>query len=388
MSGRAAHPTSPLLDPGSGLSPSDGALVRRLTRAEADLIAGLPSDDPKDPKRRARVAHTADEIAQQPDCIAKTQDRNRMHLERLVAELVARRPLRIVLTGCGDSMACHIGLRALWEQATGLPVIPVQALDLAYYPGALMDARTVVIAASSSGVTPRTVEALLIARRCGAATVALTNTPGSAICEIADHTLEIVAARKGWPTQASTAAMAAQVQLAEAWGVALGRPALVSAGLADLVTATLAAVEQPAAAVGRRLSGAGLVHLCGGGPALAVAMFGAAKIKECTSGHALAHPLEEVHHYTSVKPGETMVIVAPEGPSRARAADTARQVRAWGGQSVGVLSAGDAALAALCDTAVFVPEGPEALAAVSFTVPLQVMALHMALEEFARADNG
>lgn len=392
MTGRLDVPISPLLGASSPIPPADQDLVRALTTAEAELISGLPSDDPGDPKRRRRVGHTQTEIEQQPACVAQTIEQNRPVVGAIARELAARRPERIVLTGCGDSLACHIGMRLVWEAATGLPAIPVQALDLAYYPGAFIDDQTLVLGLSSSGTTPRTVEAMLTARQKGAATVALTNTPGSSITDIADHGLLISAERKGWPTQASTAAMALEVQLAGALGAAMGRPEpapeLLPEALAGQVEAALAAAAGPAAAIGRRLSGDGLVHLCGGGPAFASALFGAAKIKECTSGHGQAHPLEEVHHYTSVKPGETMIILAPDGPSRARAADTARQVRAWGGHTVGIVSAGDETLSALCDETVVLPSGPEALAALTFTIPLHYIALHMALGEFERADNG
>jgi glucosamine--fructose-6-phosphate aminotransferase (isomerizing) len=153
------------------------------------------------------------------------------------------------------------------------------------------------------------------------------------------------------------------------------------------VANALAATRESATELGTAMSGQPLVHLCGGGPGLACAMFGAAKIKECTSGHAIAHPLEEVHHYTTTKPGETMIVIAPNGPSRARALETLRQVQAWGGKTVGILAEGDVALAAYCDTAIFVPPTPEILAAQSFTIPLHYIALAMARGEFERADN-
>ena len=384
-------PSSPLIDPASGIPASDRELVARLTQAEAELISGLPSDAPNDPKRRKRVGHTAEEIEDQPLCISRTLAQNDAVMPRVAAALAARAPKRSVLTGCGDSLACHIGLRSLWEQATGLPCLPVQALELAYFPGALIDAQTIVLGLSSSGSTPRTVEAMLTARQRGAATVALTNTEGSAMTDVADHTLMISAVRRGWPTQASTAAMAAEAQLAAALGQGLGRPDLPAelgtGRLAGHVAQALAATKEPARIIGRRLSGTPLLHLCGAGPGYAAAKFGAAKVKECASGHAIAHRLEEVHHYTSTTRGETMVVIAPTGPSRARAADTLRQVRAWGGRSIAVLSNGDTALGDLADDAIFLPQVPEELAALTFTIPLQYLALHMALAEFDGADN-
>ncbi|WP_371153866.1 SIS domain-containing protein [Jannaschia sp. 2305UL9-9] len=392
MNNLSNPPVSPLIAVGSRLPDDDQTLVRTLIRAEEELIRGLPSDSARDPKRRKRVGATATEIEDQPQCIAKTLAGNADTIDAVAARLAASNPTRLVLTGCGDSLACHIGMRLYWEQATGLPCLAVQALDLAYYPGAYVDDRTIVLALSSSGSTPRTVEALLNARENGATTIALTNTPTSPIADMADATVLISAKRVGWPTQASTAAMAAEAQIAEALGKALGREpmpdALAPARMEGFVADALAATRETATAVGKALSGAPLVHLCGGGPAMACAMFGAAKIKECTSGHAIAHPLEEVHHYTSTKPGETMIVIAPDGPSRARALETLRQVRAWGGKTVGIIAQGDDALAAECDSAIFVPQTPEIFVAQSFTIPLHYIALAMAMGEFERADNG
>ncbi|MEM1049931.1 MAG: SIS domain-containing protein [Pseudomonadota bacterium] len=381
---------SPLLDPRAGFSEKDRALVDRLTRAEAALIAGLPSDDPNDPKRRRRVAATATELAEQPDCIAQTLKRNAAAVGTVVADVAASRPARIVLTGCGDSLACHIGMRQVWETATGLPAIPVQALELAYYPGSLVDDLTLVIGLSSSGETPRTVEALLAARQAGAKTLALTNSEKSSITSVADHTLMVSAKRVGWPTQASTAAMALQVQLADAFAKVMQRPGPldplapgdVEGAVSDALEASKGADE-----VGRTLSGTPILHFTAAGPAYASALFGAAKVRECSSGHAIAHRLEEVHHYTSVKPGETMIVIAPPGPSRARAADTARQIRAWDGRSIGIIDAADTALATPFDHVIAMPPVAEALSPFTYTIPVQRLAVAMALTEFERADH-
>ena len=81
---------------------------------------------------------------------------------------------------------------------------------------------------SSSGTTTRTVEALLVARALGARTLALSNTAGSALMVESEHGLMVRAERKGWPTQASTAALALLLQFGLDLARALGRkPTLV-----------------------------------------------------------------------------------------------------------------------------------------------------------------
>ena len=69
----------------------------------------------------------------------------------------------------------------------------------------------------------------------------------------------------------------------------------------------------------------------GGGPSYASALFGAAKVKECSPDQGIAIPLEEFHHYNSQKEGDPLFIIAPAWNHRfARARDTA-----FGGQALG-----------------------------------------------------
>ena len=73
------------------------------------------------------------------------------------------------------------------------------------------------------------------------------------------------------------------------------------------------------------------VLFSGAGPNLASAMVGAAKVKECTTLHAVEIQVEEYHHYNSQKAGEPLFLLAPSGPSISRSIDTGRDALRWGG---------------------------------------------------------
>lgn len=389
-------PASPLVGDNSPLNATDQALIARLNEEESAHIAGLPSDDPNDPRRQRRVGFTLPEILDQPTCIENTVKGHREAI-RTTAQSIAKTGFtRIVMTGCGDSLAVHEAVRSLMEMMTGVPCEPVQALELAYYQNRFIDAQTLVVGLSSSGWTPRTLEGMLLAKQQGANLLALTNTAGSAITDISDYTLMIEAQRKGWPTQSSTAAIALLAQLALDIGAAKG---LTDDRIThwqqelDTMPATISKVLETIGSgvetLAHELSGAPMVLFTGAGPSNAAARFGAAKIKECTSGHALAIPLEEFHHYTSIKPSEPLFIVAPQGPLQSRALDTARRAKVWHGRPFGILDANNTLLADECEKSFVMPPVSEELSSLIYSLPVQVLAVHMALKEFQTASaNG
>lgn len=386
---------TPLLAPGSPLDGRSRALVQELFDAEARLMDNLPSDDPQDEKRRRRVALTRPEILAQPDAIRTTLASEGSAIQSAAAALARHPPQRIVMTGCGDSLAVMIGARMLLEELLGIPCEPVQALDFAYYGYRTAGPETLLITLSSSGTTTRTVEAMLIAKARGARTLALSNTVGSPLMAESDEGLRVHAERKGWPTQASTAALALLMQLGIALAQALGRaPAQASAyGQAlALVPGHIAAViarhERTIEGIAEAEADGRMFLFAGGGPSHAAALFGAAKVKECTPDHALAIAQEEFHHYNSQKAGEPLFIVAPDGPSVPRARDTAFEGRRWGGRIHSIVTEGDDRLDANSSTVMRLPKLPEALSPLVYSVPLQLFAYHLAMAKFARAGVG
>src|SRR5260370_23807956 len=165
----------------SPLDAPSRALIEELYRRERAHIQNLGGDAPLDAKRRQRVELTFRELQTQPQMIRTTLDREH-HAIRAVARDLAKVPIdRIYLVGCGDSLAAMIAVRAWFEELVNVPCEPLQALDFAYYYHRFVGPRTLVVTLSSSGTTTRTVEAMLMPRAGGARTVALSNTPGSAL---------------------------------------------------------------------------------------------------------------------------------------------------------------------------------------------------------------
>jgi glucosamine--fructose-6-phosphate aminotransferase (isomerizing) len=381
---------TPLLAADSPLDPTARSVVERLFRGEQQLMAALPTDDPRDPKRLRRVKLTRGEMFAQPDAIRASWAQGEVGIEAAASALAAMPLRRVFLTGCGDSLAVMYAARLLLEDMLGVPCEPIQALDLAYYYHASLGPETLVVGLSSSGTTTRTVEALFLARARGAATLALSNTPASALMQAAEHGLLIHAERRGWPTQSSTAALAVLCRLGVEIGMARGamRAQALAGSLAkvpQMMADVLAACDAPVAALAAQYAHRPMYLFAGGGPAYAAAVFGATKMKECSPDHAMAIALEEFHHYNSQKAGDPLFLLAPAGPSVPRARDTAQEGRRWGGRIIAVVTGGETALDEFSDGVLRLPALDEVFAAFTFILPVQLFAYHTALEKFRAA---
>jgi len=388
---------SPLLHADSSLDSHAKALIEELYRREQEKSLTLPTDDPLDPKRRKRVDYTWDELTTQPEAIRDTLEREGAAILHAATQVAAQPINRIIMAGCGDSLGSMIGVRALYESLLNVPTEPIQALDFVNYYAGPADEKTLIVVLSSSGNTTRTVEALLLAQARGAQTLALSNTPGSPLVEEADVSVLIHAERKGWPTQSSTAAMAILYQFAFELARLKGSDEAEIAALENALHHTPAQIARiieehsdTIAAIAADETQKAVYLFAGGGPSYACALFGAAKVKECSPDHAIAIPLEEYHHYNSQKMGDPLFLIAPTGPTLPRALDTAREGHRWGGQIYSVVTEGDPSLKADSDVLFELPAIDERLSPMTFSVPVQLFAYHVAIAKFrlAERENG
>lgn len=387
------HYFTHLLGPDSPLDDHSRALIKSIYDAEQAKALELPTDAPLDPKRRKRVDYTWIEMNEQPQVIQNNLDLERKSIAEAAA-FIASQPLEnIYMAGCGDSIASMIAVRAFYEHLLGIPCEAIQALDFTYYYSRPVNSGSLVITLSSSGATTRTVEAMLLARALGAMTLTLSNISGSPLMVESNRSILIHAQRKGWPTQSSMAAMAILYQL----GIDLARQKGVSAGhlagfqsdlnrVPELVGRVLSAHNDGIAAVAKAEARRSIYLFAGGGPAYACALFGAAKVKECSPDHAIAIQLEEFHHYNSQKAGDPLFLVAPKGPSLPRALDTAREGRRWGGQVYSIITEKDATLEADSNMVFPLPVMSEYLSPMVCTIPLQQFAYHLAMAKFQLAE--
>ena len=383
---------SPLLASGTLLNERRRNVLERVSAAEHAGILALPTDDPLDAKRRRRVEATHGEMMAQPDAVRATWDDNAECLAELATRIVAFDLERVYLVGAGDSLAVMIAARLLMETMLRVPCEPMQSLEFAYYAAHNITARTLVLALSSSGETTRTVEAILVAQHLGAMTVALTNTPGSTLEQESDRTLRIHATRVGWPTQSSTAGLALLLRLGAMVGALRSTPTAAESlteldTLPELMRRTLALATPFAEQLAEQELAGRMYLFSAGGPNWASAVIGAAKVKECTPDHALAIQVEEYHHYNSQKAGEPLVMLAPSGPTTARARDTVSEARRFGGQTYVVATDGDEHFGDLANAVLHLPPVTESLSPLLYFLPAQLVGYHLAMAKFAAAEE-
>ena len=378
---------SPLLREDSVLSETDREILRQLYEEEGDgtweVVAG---DDPLDERRLKRNSDTYEELCSQPQKIRETISLEKDAIKETARILTQREIHQIYMVGCGDSLAALRGTRNFLETLLEIPCKEEDPLDFAYFNSHAVDEHTLVLALSSSGRTVRVVEALLVARAKGAQTLALSNTPTSPLMQAATAGVIIHASRKGWPTQSSTSAMAAVIQLGIELGRCLGKEETdyyeaEFDKVPELMEQAITMTEEPVKTLAKKLYKKRIFFFCGGGPFYTCAEFGSAKVKEATPGYAVPVPLEEFHHYNTVKQGDPLFLIAPPGMSTQRAQETMWASRVLGGEVVLFTAEKEQDLISEADQVICLPEGEECFANFVYSIPLQLFGNYLAAEQ-------
>jgi glucosamine--fructose-6-phosphate aminotransferase (isomerizing) len=334
------------------------------------------------------------EIDEQPaairDTLAGRVHAGGLQLDELrVPDDVLREVSKVFVVACGT--AFHSGLVAKYaiEHWTRLPV-EIEIASEFRYRDPVLGPDTLTLAVSQSGETIDTLEAARHAARQGSQVLAVTNTVGSSLAREADGVFythagpEIgVAASKTFSTQ-----MVAQelVALYLAQVRAAKFPEEISEVLADLdelpaKVARAIASEDRVRAVAERLADARDVLFIGRHTGYPAALEGALKLKELSYIHAEAYPAGELKHgpIALIEDGVPVVAIATRCHVYPKMLSNIQEVKARGASVIAIVTEGDIEAARLADHVLEVPETPELLSPVVVTVPLQLLAYHVAV---------
>jgi glutamine---fructose-6-phosphate transaminase (isomerizing) len=333
------------------------------------------------------------EIHEQPaairDTLAGRTVGGRLTLDELrISDDVLREVTKVFVIACGT--AFHSGLVAKYaiEHWTRLPV-EVEIASEFRYRDPVLGPDTLTLAVSQSGETIDTLQAARHARRQGSQVIAVTNTVGSSLAREADGVLythagpEIcVAATKTFATQMVSqylvALYLAQVRgsmFPEEIGEVLERmdelPAAVERALM---------LDRRCRELAAELKDAPTFLFIGRHTGYPAAMEGALKLKELSYLHAEGFAAGELKHgpIALVEEGVPVVAVATTCHVYPKMLSNIQEVRARGARVIAVATEGDTRIGDVADDVLEVPETPELLAPVTVTVPLQLLAYHVA----------
>jgi glucosamine--fructose-6-phosphate aminotransferase (isomerizing) len=324
----------------------------------------------------------AAEIAEQPAAARRTLDHLLPERERLRALGADRRRVLMVARGSSDNAAIYG--RYLLEVAAGVPA-GLAAPSVATHYGARLDlSDSLVVSVSQSGATAEIVETQQWARRCGAATVAVTNVADSPLAAEADVALVTqagpelaVPATKTYLTQVLALAV-----LADALGADLD-DALVR--VPDVVASLLATDVTDAA---RALADADEVVVSGRGLLLGTALETALKLEETCLRPVRGYSYADLRHgpISVVTGGVLAVLVAAaDGPLARPMEELADDLRTRGARILGI--GGTAAFAGRCDVHLPGPDLPELVAPIASIVPAQLTIERLARDLGLDPDN-
>jgi glucosamine--fructose-6-phosphate aminotransferase (isomerizing) len=294
------------------------------------------------------------------------------------------------IIACGTSH--HAGMVAkYWIEALARLPVSVEVASEYRYRDAVVPPDTLFVAISQSGETADTLAALRESRQRGyLATLGICNVAESSLVREADLKLmtragpEIgVASTKAFTTQLAALALLA-LDLAHRNGLDADRYQALCTELAHLPRALEAALgcEPAIVELAERFVHREHALFLGRGAQYPVALEGALKLKEISYIHAEAYPAGELKHGPLALVDEDMpvVAVAPGDALLEKLKSNLQEVRARGGELI-VLA--DAASSVGIDrqqgALVEVPSGGDFIAPAVFTVPLQLLAYHVAV---------
>jgi glutamine---fructose-6-phosphate transaminase (isomerizing) len=335
------------------------------------------------------------EITEQPDTLENAM-RGRLLEEEGTAKLGGLQHLldelretdNIVITACGTSWHAALIGEYMIEELTHIPVEVEYASEFRYR-NPVIRPNTLVIAISQSGETADTLAAVREAKRHGATVMGIVNVVGSTIARETDGGVYIhagpeigVASTKAFTSQVVVLAlftllMARQRQMS----VVQGREIVQALrALPDQVGRVLE-MDDAIRALARTYKDAGNALYLGRGYNFPTALEGALKLKEISYIHAEGLPAAEMKHGPIALITEQMpvVVIAPNDAIYSKVVSNIEEVRTRGGRVIAVVSDGNTELAERVDHLITIPETIDMLTPVLATVPLQLLAYHIAV---------
>lgn len=296
---------------------------------------------------------------------------------------------RMVIVACGTSWhAGLIGKRIIQEMCL-LPVEVEYASEFRYGCPQIGPC-DIVVAISQSGETADTLAAVQLAKSKGAFVYGICNVVGASIPRNTDSGTYIhVGPEIG---VVSTKAFIGQVTVLTLLALCMGQ--IRGTVLIETVREITTAMQSIPAIISEMLQldptirelsktftyAKNFLYL-GRGYNYPTALEGALKLKEISYIHAEGYPAAEMKHgpIALIDHDIPTVVIAPDDSLHDKIISNIQQVKSRGGSVIAIVTRGDTSIRQLADYCLEIPEVPECLTPIVTSVPLQLLAYHIAL---------
>lgn len=336
------------------------------------------------------------EIFEQPDCIRDCM-RGRINVEGtnvvLSAVIDYKEKLlgarRFIIVACGTSWHAALIGKHLIESFCRIPVEVEYASEFRYrdpviYPD------DVVIAVSQSGETADTLAAIELAKKRGAFIYGICNAIGSSIPRTTDTGSYIhvgpeigVASTKAFTGQVTVLTMLA-LTLAREKGTIREDEFLSVVEELNHIPEKMKEVLKINAKIAELSKIFTYAHnfiYLGRGYSYPVALEGALKLKEISYIHAEGYPAAEMKHgpIALIDAEMPVVVIATHNGMYEKVLSNIQEIKARKGRVIALVTKGDDVISKIADDYIELPETLECLDPLITTVPLQLLAYHIAV---------
>ena len=336
------------------------------------------------------------EIFEQPECLTNCM-RGRVNVDTdnvvLSAVIDYKQQLlnakRFIIVACGTSW--HAGLigKQMIEQLCRIPVEVEYASEFRYR-NPVITKEDVVIAISQSGETADTLAAVQLAKEAGAFIYGICNAIGSSIPRATDTGSYIhvgpeigVASTKAFTGQVTVLTMLA-LALAKEKGTISNDDYMHIVKELHEIPAKIKEVlklNDRIADLSRTFTYARNFLYLGRGFSYPVALEGALKLKEISYIHAEGYPAAEMKHgpIALIDSDMPVVVIATHNGMYEKVLSNIQEVKARKGKVIAVVSEGDDTIRRIADEVIALPDTIECLEPLLATIPLQMLAYHVAV---------
>ncbi len=331
------------------------------------------------------------EIYEQPKAVKNTVLEQLSKGTPIPAE-VLKKINKIYIVACGTAYHSAIAGKYIIEKLAGISTETDVASEFRY-KNPIINNKTLVVAVTQSGETADTLGAVKLARQKGAKVLAITNVEGSTVTRLADFTVYTNAGRE--IAVASTKAYLTQLASFYVLGIFLGEfTGYTSSAVIDNLKKQLLDIPEKleqtlllnkqVQTLAKKLCKEKNIFYIGRGLDYAVALEGALKLKETSYIVCEAYAAGELKHGPIALIEDNTVVIAVNTNPKRKTDNNIKEVASRGAKVISIVPEG---YECSYENTVYIPKTDNLLYPLISSVPLQLLAYHIAVYKKCDVDK-